>query len=127
DFNGISDFHARLRARWGSLKRYFPINDLSIVTTAEFRAWQVIGGGWDPLDEMARWKRIAGEELRQPDPDFTTEAAELDRLGWALGHFHNLLAVVLKQEQRSRFMALIARRQLHKSFWHTVLALDPRY
>ncbi len=127
DFNGISDFHARMRARWGSLKRYFPINDLSIVTTAEFRAWQSIGGGWDPLDEMARWKRIAGEELRQHDPESTTEPAELDRLGWALGHFHNLLAVVLKQEQRSRFMALIARRQLHKSFWHTVLALDPRY
>jgi hypothetical protein len=127
DSDDVSDFHARMRARWGSLKRYFPINDLSILTTAEFRAWQAIGGGWDPLDEMARWKRIAGEELREPDPDLSTEWAELDRLGWALGHFHNLLAVVLKQEQRSKFMALIARRQLHKSFWHTVLALDPRY
>lgn len=123
----ISDFHARMRARWGSLKRYFPINDLSILTTAEFQAWQAIGGGWDPLDEMARWKRIAGDELRQPDPDSTAEPAQLDRLGWALGHFQNLLAVALKQEQRSRFMALIARRQLHKSFWHTLLALDPRY
>jgi hypothetical protein len=127
DEDDISAFHARMRTRWGSLKRYFPINDLSILTTAEFRAWQAIGGGWDPLDEMARWKRIAGDELRNPNPDLDSECAELDRLGWALGHFQNLMAVVLKQEQRSRFMALIARRQLHKSFWHTVLALDPRY
>jgi len=121
DGSDISGFHARMRARWGSLRRYFPINDLSILTADEFSAWQACGGGWDPMEEVRRWQLIAGEELRSPVFDPQMEWACQDRLGWALGHFQNLLAIVLKQEQQYRFMAIVARRQLHKSFWHTVL------
>ena len=120
-------FYDRIRRRWGSLKRYFPISDLSILTVGEFEAWQRIGGGWDPLDEVRNWKLIAGDELRHAHFDATVEEAALDRMQWAVGHFQNLLSVAIKEEQKSPMMAVIARRQLHKCFWNAVLALDPKY
>ncbi|MGK2962273.1 MAG: hypothetical protein ACSLFK_09015 [Gemmatimonadaceae bacterium] len=120
-------FYDRIRRRWGSLKRYFPISDLSILTVGEFDTWQRIGGGWDPLDEVRHWKLIAGDELRHGNFDATAEQASLDRMQWALGHFQNLLGVAIKEEQKSPLMAVIARRQLHKYFWNAVLALDAKY
>ena len=120
-------FYDRIRRRWGSLKRYFPISDLSILTVGEFDQWQRIGGGWDPLDEVRHWKLIAGEDLRHPHFDATAEEAALDRMQWALGHFQNLLGVAIKEEQKSPLMALVARRQLYKCFWNAVLALNPKY
>ena len=120
-------FYDRIRRRWGSLKRYFPISDLSILTVGEFDQWQKIGGGWDPLDEVRNWKLIAGEDLRHAHFDATAEEAALDRMQWAVGHFQNLLSVAIKEEQKSPLMAVIARRQLHKCFWNAVLALDPKY
>jgi len=119
-------FYQLIRPRWGSLRRYYPINDLSIVTVGEFLEWQRIGGGWDPLDEVRHWKLLAGVELRRTDLHITEDAAAMDRIAWALGHFQNLLTVALKEEQRSRFMAIIARRQLYKCFWNTVHAQDPK-
>jgi hypothetical protein len=121
------EFYANIRTRWGSLKRYCPINDLSLLTVDEFKEWQLIGGGWDPLDEVRHWKLLTGEEQRGIEFDPTGEAAAQDRMAWALGHFQNLLGVAIKEEQQSRFMAIIARRQLYKCFWNTVLALDPKY
>jgi hypothetical protein len=106
-------FHERIRRRWGSLKRYFPISDLSILTVAEFDLWQTIGGGWDPLDEVRHWKLLSGEELRRDGFDARAEGAALDRMQWALGHFQNLLGVAIKEELRSPLMALVARRHLH--------------
>ncbi len=120
-------FYERLRRRWGSLRRYFPINDLSLMTVAEFERWQQVGGGWDPLDEVRHWKLLSGEDLRHAMFDTTADAAAMDRMQWALGHFQNLLGVAIKEEQKSPLMAVVARRQLHKCFWNTVLALDPRY
>jgi hypothetical protein len=46
---------------------------------------------------------------------------------WAIGHFQTLLGVAIKEEPQSALMAVIARRQLHKCFWNTVLALDSKY
>lgn len=123
----ISRFYKSVRGRWGSLKRYFPISDLSILTAGEFAAWQATGGGWDPLDEVRHWRLIAGTELRRDDFDPSTEEAAIDRMQWSLGHFQNLLHVAIKEEQQSPMMAIIARRQLHKCFWNTVLALDAKY
>src|SRR5215203_5801444 len=60
-------FYTRLRREWGSLKRYIPINDMSLLTVAEFDAWQEIGGGWDPRDEVRHWKLLAGTELRDKE------------------------------------------------------------
>jgi len=120
-------FYPVLRRRWGSLKRYFPLNDLSILRVNEFEEWQNIGGGWDPLEEIRHWRLIAGQELRQPDFGAADEAVDLDRMAWALGHFQNLLLVAIKEEYKSPQMAIVARRQLYKSFWNTVHALDPKY
>ncbi len=120
-------FYSKLRPRWGSLKRYFPINDLSILTVREFEEWQLTGGGWDPLEEVHHWRLMAGEELRRDRIEATAERVELDRMAWALGHFQNLLTVTIKEEQRSEHMALFARRQLYKCFWNTVHALDPEF
>ena len=121
------EFYGRIRQTWGSLKRYLPISDLSILSIAEFEEWQMRGGGWDPLDEVRHWKLIAGKELRHDVFDQSGSAAALDRMQWALGHFHNLLGVGIKEEPQSALMAVIARRQLHKCFWNTVLALDSKY
>ena len=121
------DFYERMRKRWGLLKRYFPVSDLSILTAGEFEAWQRIGGGWDPLDEVRHWKLLAGDELRRSSFDASAEEASIDRMQWSLGHFQNLLGVVLKEEHKSPLMAIVARRQLHKCFWNCVLALDPSY
>ncbi len=123
----ISRFHDSVRRRWGSLKRYFPISDLSILTTGEFAAWQATGGGWDPLDEVRHWRLISGTELRRDIFDPSTEEASVDRMQWSLGHFQNLLHIAIKEEQQSPMMAIIARRQLHKCFWNAVLALDAKY
>ena len=120
-------FYPGLRKRWGSLKRYFPINDLSVLTVAEFEEWQNIGGGWDPVEEIRHWRLLAGEELRQVKFSADTEAANLDRMAWALGHFQNLLGIAIKEEQRCTGMALVARRNLHKYFWNTVHATDSKY
>ena len=120
-------FYARLRKEWGSMKRYIPINDMSLLTVAEFTGWQKIGGGWDPRDEVRHWKLLAGTELRDEEWDLTTQSAELDRIQFALGHFQNLMNVAIKEEPRSRLMAIIARRQLYKCFWNSILSLSPEY
>jgi hypothetical protein len=120
-------FYRRIRGRWGLLKRYLPVSDLSILTVDEFETWQRTGGGWDPLDEVRHWKLLTGDELRHDAFNASSEEAALDRMQWSLGHFQNLLGVVLKEEKKSPLMAIVARRQLHKCFWNTVLALDPRY
>ncbi len=120
-------FYARLRREWESMKRYIPINDLGLLTVAEFQGWQAIGGGWDPRDEVRHWKLLAGTELRDSEWDLTTEAAELDRLQSALGHFQELMRVAIKEEPPSRLMAIIARRQLYKCFWNSILPLYPEY
>lgn len=117
-------FYDRIRRAWGDLKRYFPINDLSILTVEEFERWQTIGGGWDPLDEVARWRLLAGEECRRAGVGPRGASGSLDRMQWALGHFQNLVSVALKEEPRSPFMAIVARRQLYKCFWNVVLALE---
>src|SRR5436305_1116430 len=91
--NDPSTFYDSIRREWGSLKRYFPISDLSILTVDEFDAWQTTGGGWDPLDEVRHWQLLAGEDLRRQRLDLAGSAAALDRMQWALGHFQNLLTV----------------------------------
>ncbi len=120
-------FYTRLRGEWGAMKRFIPINDMSLLTVREFDAWQQIGGGWDPRDEVRHWKLLAGTELRDDYWDLTTEAAELDRVQFALGHFQNLMQVAIKEEPRSPLMAIIARRQLYKCFWNSILSLYPEY
>jgi hypothetical protein len=120
-------FYDEMRRAWKLLIRFAPVTDMSVLTVDEFDAWQRIGGGWDPLDEVRHWRLLEGSELRHADFDPASETARLGRMEWALGHFQNLLAVAIKEEQRSSIMAIVARRQLHKFFWNTVLALDPRY
>ena len=121
------EFYDRFRRRWGSLKRYLPIADLSLMTVAEFETWQKIGGGWDPLDEVRHWRLLTGTDLRHHDANLTGDAAAMDRMQWALGHFQNLIGVAIKEEPKSPLMAIIARRQLHKCFWNSTLAMHPKY
>ena len=120
-------FYDRFRKRWGSLKRYLPIADLSLMTVSEFETWQKIGGGWDPLDEVRHWRLLTGTDLRHRNADLAGDAAQMDRMQWALGHFQNLIGVAIKEEPKSPLMAIIARRQLHKCFWNSTLAMHPRY
>lgn len=120
-------FYDRLRQQWGSMKRYIPINDMSLLTQQEFDAWQHIGGGWDPRDEVRHWRLLVGSELRRGDWDLTSETAEVDRVQYALGHFQNLMQVAIKEEPRSPLMAIVARRQLYKCFWNSILSLYPKY
>ena len=123
----VLQFYDRFRRKWGSLKRYLPIADLSLMTVKEFEIWQKIGGGWDPLDEVRHWRLLTGIELRDPHARLDTDSASMDRLQWALGHFQNLIGVTIKEEPRSPLMAIIARRQLHKCFWNATLAMHPKY
>jgi len=120
-------FYRRIRRKWISLRWLFPVNDLSILTVLEFEQWQKIGGGWDPLEEIRHWQLLAGQELRGETLHSTVNVFEMDRIQWILGHFQNLLQVVLKEEMRTPLMAIVARRQLYKSFWYVVLALNPKY
>lgn len=120
-------FYDRMRRQWGSMKRYIPINDMSILTRKEFDAWQRIGGGWDPRDEVRHWRLLAGTELRGGDWDLSGEAAEVDRVQYALGHFQNLMQIAIKEEPRSPLMTIVARRQLYKGFWNSILSTDPKY
>ena len=120
-------FYNRFRRKWGSLKRYFPIADLSLMTVGEFETWQKIGGGWDPLDEVRHWRLLTGTELRHAGTHLDTGAASMDRMQWALGHFQNLIGVSIKEEPKSALMAIIARRQLHKCFWNATLAMHRKY
>ena len=120
-------FYDRFRRRWLSLKRVFPISDVSLLTTREFEEWQKIGGGWDPLDEVRHWRLLSGTELRHRDARLDTDHAAMDRMQWALGHFQNLMGIAIKEEPKSPLMAIIARRQLHKCFWNSVIAMHPKY
>jgi len=120
-------FYDRFRKRWRSLRRAFPISDLSLMTVKEFDEWQHIGGGWDPLDEVRHWRLLTGTELRHTHSDLDTGHATTDRIQWTLGHFQNLMTIAVKEEPKSPLMAIIARRQLHKCFWNSVLAADPKY
>jgi Nucleotidyltransferase domain. len=121
------EFYDRFRRRWGTLKRYLPVADLSLMTVAEFETWQRIGGGWDPLDEVRHWRLLEGTELRHQDAHLDADAASMDRMQWALGHFQNLIGVAIKEEPKSLLMAIIARRQLHKCFWNAILAMHQKY
>ena len=120
-------FYDRFRRRWLSLKRIFPISDVSLLTTSEFEEWQKIGGGWDPLDEVRHWQLLSGTELRHAEARLDTDHAAMDRMQWALGHFQNLMGIAIKEEPKSPLMAIIARRQLHKCFWNSVIAMHPKY
>ncbi len=120
-------FYNRFRKLWRRLKRAIPISDLSLMTVREFEEWQNIGGGWDPLDEVRHWKLLTGTELRHADSNLDSDHATIDRMQWALGHFQNLIGIAIKEEPRSPLMAIVARRQLHKCFWNSVLATDPKY
>jgi hypothetical protein len=120
-------FYDRFRKRWLSLKKVFPISDVSLLTTSEFDEWQKIGGGWDPLDEVRHWKLLSGTELRHADARLDTDHAAMDRMQWALGHFQNLMGISIKEEPKSPLMAIVARRQLHKCFWNSVIAMHPKY
>ena len=120
-------FYDRFRRRWLSLKGIFPISDVSLLTTREFEEWQKIGGGWDPLDEVQHWRLLSGTELRHPGARLDTDHAAIDRMQWALGHFQNLMGIAIKEEPKAPLMAIIARRQLHKCFWNSVIAMHPTY
>lgn len=120
-------FYERMRRRWHAARRAFPVEDMRLVSVAEFRSWLAVGGGTDPRDEVAHWRLLAGQELRPARIETSGPQAELDRVALALGHFQNLMQVVLKEEPRSPHFALFARRQLDKSFWHAMLALDAGY
>ena len=121
------EFYDRFRRRWLSLKQIFPISDVSLLTTSEFDEWQKIGGGWDPLDEVKHWRLLSGTELRHRDGRLDTDHAAMDRMQWALGHFQNLMGIAIKEEPKSSLMAITARRQLHKCFWNSVVAMHPKY
>lgn len=120
-------FYDRFRKRWRSLKRALPISDLSLMTVREFDEWQHTGGGWDPLDEVRHWRLLSGTELRHPETKLDTDHATIDRIQWTLGHFQNLMTIAIKEEPKSPLMAIIARRQLHKYFWNSVLAANSKY
>lgn len=120
-------FYQRMRRRWIALRRFLPANDLTLLSRAEFERWQALGGGGDPLDEVRHWRCLAGTDLRRDAFDTTSEQAECDRIAHGLGHFQNLMHVALKEEPRAQDFALVARRQLHKSFWRSLLSLDPAY
>jgi hypothetical protein len=117
-------FYERIRRRWIALRRFLPINDLTLLSRAEFELWQALGGGGDPRDELEHWRCLWGDDRRRDGFDAGGEQAELDRVAHGLGHFQNLMQVALKEERRSADFALFARRQVHKSFWSSILALD---
>ena len=118
-------FYDGIRRKWIALRRFMPVNDLTLLSRAEFDLWQSLGGGGDPLDEVRHWRCLWGTDLRRDGTDPASEQSGLDRLAHGLGHFQNLMQVALKEEHRSPDFALFARRQLHKSFWSSFLALDP--
>jgi hypothetical protein len=120
-------FYKALGQRWLLLKRFFPVSDLSTFTKQEFQQWQEIGQVWDPREELAHWRCIYGEDIRQVEWDTDSEQGEQDRLQYALGHFQNLMKVVIKEEMVSPWFVIDARRQLYKSFCGTVLPLDRKY
>lgn len=123
-------FYERIRRWWLAARRFAPISDLMLVSLAEFELWQALGGGGDPLDEVAHWRRLWGAELRHDTADAADaagKAAERDRLAHGLGHFQNLMQVAIKEEHASAGFAIVARRQLYKSFWGTLLPMDRRF
>jgi hypothetical protein len=120
-------FYQRMRRRWHAARRALPVEDLRLVSRAEFDLWLAVGGGTDPRDEIAHWQLVAGRELRPARIETSGPQADLDRAALALANFQNLMQVVLKEEPRSPHFTLFARRQLDKSFWYAMLALDARY
>jgi hypothetical protein len=121
------NFYKALGQTWLLLKRFFPVNDLSIFSIQEFQQWQEIGQVWDPREELAHWRCIYGKDIRKVEWDTASEQGELDRLQYALGHFQNLMKVAIKEEKASPWFVIDARRQLYKSFCGTVLPLDQKY
>jgi len=120
-------FYERVRRWWLATRRFVPISDLMLVSLPEFELWQRLGGGGDPLDEVAHWRRLWGAELRRDGLDTASEPAERDRLAHGLGHFQNLMQVAIKEEHPSPGFAVFARRQLYKSFWGALLPMDRRF
>lgn len=128
DESKIPGFYQELRQRWRKLVQLFPVSDISLFTIEEFDQWQETGGvWWDPREELAHWRLIHGEELRHSAWDTTGEQGALDRLRYSLGHFQNLIQVAIKEERVTPWFAIVARRQLYKSFCGSVLPLDPQY
>jgi len=119
-------FYERMRRRWHAVRRLLPVEDLRLVSRAEFDLWLAVGGGTDPRDEIAHWRLVAGTEQRPDRIETGGALADLDRTAVALGHFQNLMQVALKEEPRSPHFALVARRQLDKTFWYALLAPDAR-
>jgi hypothetical protein len=120
-------FYETFRRHWGALKRFLPVSDVLLVTKSDFETWQRLGGGWDPLDEVWHWICLWGNDLRCHPLNRDTQNAAMDRLRYGLGHFQNLIQVAIKEEHISPIFAIVARRQIYKCFWASVLAMDRRY
>jgi hypothetical protein len=67
-----------------------------------------------------------GDDLRHAVPPALGGAqAERDRVSAALGHFQGLIGLAIKQERVSPLFAVVARRQIAKTFWRSVFSIDP--
>ena len=128
DRSALPGFYRALRQRWLRLVQVFPVSHISLFTREEFEQWQETGWvWWDPREELAHWRLLHGEELRRDSWDTAGEQGSLDRLRYSMSHFQELMQVVVKEERISPWFAIVARRQLYKSFCGTVVMLDPKY
>ena len=125
DDRDSASFEKEVRRRWRTLVAYLPVRDLSLFSVTEFEQWQRLGGGWEPLDELAHWRCLWGEDLRLPRLDPSTPWAETDRQRSGFGYYRQLLSAGLKEHPATPYLALSQRRQLYKSFGSTVFAFEP--
>lgn len=121
------EFYTNLRSRWKVIQRFLSARDILLFTEQEFTLWQKLGGGWEPLDELKHWKLIYGHELRQSDLNFNSQQAKRDRLRYVLAKYHGLLYSAIKEEPKSPYLAISARRNLYKFFCYSVLPLECKY
>jgi hypothetical protein len=121
------EFYINLRSRWKVIQRFLSARDILLFTEQEFTLWQKIGGGWEPLDELRHWKLIYGHELRQSDWNLNSQQAKRDRLRYVLAKYHGLLYSAIKEEPKSPYLAISARRNLYKFFCYSILPLQCKY
>jgi|GEM_PF-6976179 len=121
------EFYTNLRSRWQVIQRFLSARDIMLFTEQEFTLWQKFGGGWEPLDELKHWKLIYGHELRQSDWKLNSQQAKMDRLRYVLAKYHGLLYSAIKEEPKSPYLAISARRNLYKFFCYSVLPLKRKY
>lgn len=127
DASRAAELYPRLRARWRRIQRFVSARDLLLFTTREFTLWQGMGGGWEPLDELQHWKLVHGRDLRRSRFSLEGPQARRDRLRFALSKYHDLSRTILKEEPKSPYLAVTARRNLYKFFCYSVLSLERRY